>query len=183
MKIALENISFLEYVEKGFDSRYDYALLFGNFEPLDLFSLGDLTNHTFGFVKDIQEILNYEGLTWDRLFDEMSKFLKVDKKSLYQYKFFDLFRFKLFLKKEVEKINELESKAFGHETTIIESEAGIDEFAKYRSFIQLDKLANGDILKYDEIRKQPYFICFTKLKLESDRVEFDKRFAKLSSKI
>lgn len=143
------------------------------FEPLDLFKLGDLTDCQFGFVKDVQDLLNYEGLTWEKFFEEISNYKKITQRRIALMPLFDLHRARLYLKKEVEKINEIESNGLGHNPSAEEESAGINIFEKYRAFLQFDKLTGGDITKIDEIRKLPYSLCFAKLMLEADKAEFE----------
>ena len=143
------------------------------FEPLDLFKLGDLTDCQFGFVKDMQDLLNYEGLTWEKFFEEISNYKKITQRRIALMPLFDLHRARLYLKKEVEKINEIESNGLGHSPSSEEESAGINIFEKYRAFLQFDKLTGGDITKIDEIRKLPYSLCFAKLMLEADKAEFE----------
>lgn len=182
MKKLLNNISFLEYFELRNKKEYDFALRFGNFEPLDLFKFGDFVDKSFGFVKDFQEILNYEGLTWERFFEEIEKETKLDKKQIAKYPLFELHRCKLYIKNEIEKINTIELNALGHKATNEEESAGLETFAKYRSFLQFDTLAGGDITKIDVVRLVPYSVCLAKLMLDADRKEYEETLFKIRNR-
>lgn len=182
MKKLLNNISFLEYFELKDKKEYNFALQFGIFEPLDLFKFGDFVDKSFGFVKDFQEIMNYEGLTWERFFIEIEKETKIDKKELVKYSLIDLHRCRLFIKKEIEKINEIELNALGHKSTSEEESADLESFAKYRSFLQFDALAGGDITKIDLVRLQPYSVCLAKLMLDADKKEYEERLMRIRNR-
>ena len=179
MKKEVVDISFQDYISLNNRSQYDYYLRYGKLKPLDYFKLGDITEQSYGFVKDMQEYLNYSGLTWINYFKTMEEYgHKINPKD----SLFTLQQSRLWLKEQIEFVNKLESDGLGHTPEPDEEVAGIDMFGKYRSFMQLDKLAGGNVTKYDEVRKQPYGTCFTKLKLESDKIEYETRLNKIRTK-
>jgi len=176
------DITFKEYVELKDRTTYDYYLRYADFEPGDLFGLNDITEHTYGFVKDVQELLNYTALTWGNYTELLEEYNISTPINTGNLSLFKLHCSKLWLKEQIEQLNELESIALGQASTAKEQAAGVDMFAEYRSFIQLDKLSDGDILKYDEIKKMPYLRCFTKLKLEADKQTFQINLNNLNKK-
>lgn len=176
--MKLDNITFVDYVNLKDRSEYDYALRYGIYESKDLFLIGEMVDCPFGFVKDMQDILNYEGLTWEKLIDEISTYKKINKADVANRPLFDLHKFRLYLKEQVEKINEIEQIS-GHAPEPDEESAGIEVFAKYRAFLQYDKLSNGDITKIEEIKKLPYSICFAKLMLDADKADYEEKLFKI----
>jgi hypothetical protein len=179
--IKVPNISFLEYANLDTRKDYDYYLRYANLKGLDLFCLGDFLAQPFGFVKDMQEYMNYQGLNWEDFFTEMSKKTGEATDSIVKRSLFDLQRARIYIRDEIEKINTLERTQLGHTSDSDEERAGIDVFNKFRSFIQFDKLAQGDIRRFKEIEEIPYDICFTKLLLDAEKYEFDKRLNKVRS--
>lgn len=178
MKLKIPNISFLDYIELPDKAEYNYYLRYGDFKPLDLFNFGDFEDQDFGFVKDMQEHLNHSGLSWQIYFKEVALKTGKSEKEIAKRPLFDLQCSRFFIKEQIERINTLESASLGHTAGQREIEAGIERFQKFRSFIQFDKLAGGDILKFDEIRKITYSICFTKLVLDAEVIEFKNRINK-----
>ena len=177
-KIKVPNISFLEYVELDDKTDYNYYLFYGEFKPLDIFKLGDFTDQDFGFVKDMQDYMNSTGLSWQDFFKEMAIKTKKKETTIARMSLFKLQQGRVYIKEQIERINKLENDNLSHTPSHKETSAGIDGFAKFRSFIQFDKLAGGDILKYDEVRKVPYGTCFTKLLLDAETNEFQIRVNK-----
>ena len=175
-KINIEDISFTTYLSLKDKSKYDYCIRYADKlkEPLDIFEIGDFIEQPFGLVKDLQELLNHSGMTWQSYFDTLLKHGII--KSYAQagaMSLFTLQRSRVYIKTSIETINKLESDGLGHTPSPDEEIAGIDRFNKYRSFYQLDKLAGGDVTKYEAVRKEPYGNCFTKLMLESDKAAYD----------
>jgi len=183
MKIQIQNISYVDYLSHPDKLKYNYYLRNGEFNALDLFNLGDFMEQNFGFVKDIQYYLNNTGLTWDLFFKEMESKTGINIKEIVKHSIFDLQMARVFLKSEIEKINELENKNLSYKSSQVEIAAGIEEFSNFGAFLQFDKLAGGDITKIESIRNQPYNICFTKLLLEAQRNEFNEKYNKLIQKI
>jgi len=182
MKIKKANISFIEYVSLKDRSEYDYLLKYGGLKADDYFNLGDFLNLEFGFIKDMQEHLNYTGLDWQTYLEEISKHTRKDLKKLANIGIFDLYQSRLYLRQEIERITKLESSNLGHKASIEEEQAGIEVFDKYRSFLQFDHLTKGNIIKINDIRKIKYSICFTKLMLDADRSEFDNKLFNIRNK-
>jgi hypothetical protein len=172
MKIKIKDISFVQYYSLKDKSVYNYFLNYAELKPIDLFKLGDIFDLPFGFVKDMQDYLNFTGLTWEDYISEISKFKHINKRQIVKYSLFELQASRLWLREQIIKINELESE-IGHEPTSEEQAAGLEIFAKYRAFLQFDNLAGGDITKIEAIRALPYSTCFAKMKLDADRKEYE----------
>jgi hypothetical protein len=183
MKIKVQNISFIEYYNLKDRSDYNYYLQYAEIEPKDFFKVGELKHLTFGTVKDIQELYNSSGfIMWNDYFKELEKLTGSKQDELSKIPLFDLHRFRLYLYDQIDFINDLESTKLSHKPDADEQIAGIEEFGKYKSFVQFDNLAGGDILKYNKIREEPYMICFTKMLLDAERNEFQERLNKLKTK-
>lgn len=174
IKLFVENIRYIDYVNLKNKDKYNYYLRYGMLEPFDFFELGDFMELEFGFVKDMQEILNYTGLTWSVFITQMSGYLKKPMKQIAKEPLFYLQQQRLYIKDQIEKINKLESNNLGYTPTMDEERAGIEVFTKYKSFLQFDNLTGGDLLKIEAIKKLPYSICFAKMKLDADKAEFNR---------
>ena len=182
MKKKVLNISFVEYANLTDRSEYDFILRYAKLEPADHLKIGSFDENTFGFVKDIQDLMNTTGLNWETFFDEMNKRTGIDLQTLAKKPLFDLQSQRLFIKQQVDMINTLESTQLGHTASPDEEQAGLDVFKKYRAFCQFDKLMTlWPQYKLDEVRALPYSLCFTKLMYESDKMEFEKALHKLRS--
>ena len=86
--------------------------------------------------------------------------------------------------KSILEITEIENNALGHTPTgdeIIASEE-VGGFDSFGYLPELDKLAGGDILKYDAIRKQSWSDCFSKLAYESRQMRYQNKMMELIRK-
>lgn len=179
--MKVPDISFKQYVELEDRTLYDYYLEFGKFIAEDVFKLGPFMDRSFGFVKDIQYYFVYDkkGFTWPVFFEEVEKATGESYKSLVNRSIFELQKAILYFKEQIEIINDMESEYLGHAPTGDQIAAGINDFGAYGAFLQFDKLAGGDLLKYEEVKKLDYSFCFTKLKLEADRDGYTERYNKI----
>jgi len=176
--MKIRDITFIEYVSLDLDSKivYDYYLEYGKHKAVDHFGIGAFVDASFGFVKDLQYYFNstQEGFTWDDFFKEMSIFTGRGVHDLQHMSIFTLMEVVKYITDQVSIINNMEANYLGYAPDANEVRAGIDKFSEYGGFVQFDSLAQGDLLRYDAIKKLPYSICFTKLKLEVDRSTYQK---------
>lgn len=181
--MIITNITFQEYYELEDKTDYNFFLRNGIFDSLDLFNTGDFNELTFGFVKSAQQIVNSKaGLTWDKYFDLIIDLTNKNQKDIAKNYIFQLHMNRLYIVKEVEKINLMENRFLSHASDADEVSAGLSEFEKFGAFLQFDKLAGGNILKIEEIKSLPYDFCFTKLYLETEKSKFQSRLSKMKSK-
>jgi len=176
--MKVQDITFKQYVALQDRTLYDYYLEFGKFAAEDVFKVGPFVDLPFGFVKDIQYHIVYskDGLTWYLFFEEISKLKQVKLIDLADYSIFSIHKAVLYFRDQVGVINDMESNYLGHAATAEERQAGIDRFSSYGPFLQYDRLAGGDLLKFEEIKKLPYSVCFTKLKLDADNAEYQQAY-------
>jgi hypothetical protein len=169
--MKIKDITFKKYYELEDKSIYDYALRYSKIDPEDVLNIGSLKNYSFGFVKDMQYYVS-SGITWEDFIEAMTKITDYTAKDLSKLSIFKLKKSILYIIEEVKKINKMESDYLGHDVSIEEEQADIGRFNEYGPFIQFDKLAGGDVLKYDQIKELNYELCFTKLKLENDMSQY-----------
>lgn len=60
--------------------------------------------------------------------------------------------------------------------------AGCEKLDKYGDFATIDALANGDITRYKEVEKMTISTVLVKLKYDSDKAEYQDRYAEQSKK-
>jgi hypothetical protein len=172
--MQVKDLTFKDYASLKDRSQYDLYLRYGNFEPFDVFALGSFLELSFGTVKDFQYYAQ-QGLTWEIFFKSISELKDISFKALGLKSIFELHKARLYFIEQVTAINNMESDFLGHAPSAEEIQAGIEKFNDYGSFIQFDKLAVWYSLNFEEVGKLEYDFCFTKLKLEADRNEFNEK--------
>lgn len=179
--MKIPNITYVKYTNLKDKSEYNYYLRYGNFKSKDLFELGNFVKLNFGFVKDMQEQYNSEGLTWESFIEAISEKKDIKMSKLGLIPLFDLHCARLFMKDELDKINLIENNKLSHTASSDEERAGINIFGSYKAFLQYDKLAGGDILKIEKIKQIPYGECFLKLSLDADSARYENALNKIRS--
>lgn len=70
----------------------------------------------------------------------------------------------------------IEQDHLGGEPSLDEKNAGVEELAQFGYANNLDMLAGGDLLKYDDILLKPYAVVFRKLYMEKVKQDIQKRY-------
>ena len=174
------NISFVKYHELDNTKEFDKLIKF--LKPKDVLNIGEFTELSFGFVKDMQEHFNHSGITWSDFLDEMAALTNKSVKELASMSVYDINQQFRYCKEQVIVINNIEDQKLSHAPNADEKAANIERFSVYRGFLQFDKLAGGDMLKIKLVRSLPYSLCLTKLALDADNVRFTKDFQSIKDK-
>lgn len=174
----LYNYTFAEFLALSNDDRELYKA-FGLKAGAKNLTTTDPQEWQWGRVKQIQDLVNREYLWLDDIIEVVMVALDKKREEVEQMKWFDIARFYTFILKAISDINEKEQQ-LAYEPDARELNAGIEDFARFSWFATLDRLAGGDILKYDEVGKQPWSIIFTKLLLNKTDAEYNKKLIKQS---
>lgn len=134
----VDNITFKSYLALEDKAEYDFLIMFSGLfnKPEDIFCFGDLTNQSFGFIKELQQDFN-KGLTWERFFYHIKK--PIDQ--LLEYGLMELCQARSYFKSEIERINKVESEILASETTEDEIRSGIEKFSVFGPYTQLRSIA------------------------------------------
>lgn len=172
--MQLNSINIGEYLHLSEEEResYDFAIKYSEqAEARDILAFGDLTDKTFGEVKD-----------WQQRFSEQDVFVKFltnyypESVGFDVFKFFAAFRF---VEGEVLRVAEIEAKLLHHEPSIEEEAAGLERFAKLGVGIQIDSLAKGQVWMYETVRQMPYKECLFKMVLDKTNNDYQNEFQKV----
>ena len=127
----------------------------------------------WGKIKQIQDIISLDWLRWDDLTEIIMLALDKTREEVLDMKWFEVARFYSFILESIKEINEKE-KQLNYEPDAKEMAAGIDRFQQFSWFATLDRVAGGDVLKYEEVSKQPYSVIFSRLLLQKTEAEYNK---------
>jgi hypothetical protein len=170
--MEIRDITLKEYFELEDRSEYDFVMKYSQRfnEPTDIFGMGELTNRSFGFVKDLQYTFS-EGVEWKELINFVEVLTGETQRKLIEYRFIDWCKFMAFMVESLGTISKLEEHLV-YQTTGADEDAGISNLNKFGVFIQIDTLAKGDIRLYEQIRGLKYDLCFTKLLMDKEIQEY-----------
>ena len=140
----------------------------------------DCKTWTFEAVKETQYMMKRQ-LDYKAMIEIVSRQINTDILSIDAHVFFGTFNG---IAKSILEITEIENNALGHTPTgdeMIASEE-VGGFDSFGYLPELDRLANGDILKYDAIRKLSWSECFSKLAYDSRQSRYQNKMLELIHK-
>lgn len=177
-KDELYNYTFAEFVALEVDERELYKA-YGLKAGAKNLTETDPQEWQWGRIKQIQDLVNREYLWLTDIAEVVMIALDRKRMEVEQMKWFDIARFYTFILKAISEINEKEQQ-LSYEPDAKEMNAGIERFQQFSWFATLDRLAGGDVLKYDEVGKQPWNIIFAKLLLQKAEAEYNKALIRQS---
>lgn len=75
-----------------------------------------------------------------------------------------------------------ENRYLSYEPEPEEIEAGMESFQKFGRLMTVDAIAKGDLLKHEQVINLPYSRIFTKLYMERERSEFQRRYHQIKNR-
>ena len=180
--MKIPHVTYKQYIAGVNRDEVDYVLKYNQFQPEDLFEIGDIMKRSFDFVKNLQSMFN-GGMTWDDYFSFIDSQGFIDKDKLYDTSIYVVYASMLWFKERVEFINELESSSLGHTPTGEEIQAGIENFSIFDNYPQYRNLAGGgDYDKIERVKQWPYEYCFLEMKYVATKQEFESELMKIRTK-
>ena len=140
----------------------------------------DCKTWTFEDVKETQYQLKKQ-IDYKTMIEIVNRQIKKDIFEIDAHVFFGTFNG---IAKSILEITDIENNALGHTPTgdeMIASEE-VGGFESFGYLPELDRLANGDILKYDAIRKLSWSECFSKLAYDSRQSRYQNKIIELMHK-
>ena len=89
------------------------------------------------------------------------------------------------LTNEVQRVLEMEQRALQGESNPYEAQlqqAGADQLLPFKDLAIIDTLAQGDILRYEQVEALPYEVVFYSLYYKTIRQNIDNRFQQIMTK-
>ena len=172
--MKLPFITIGEYCQLDNEERkdYDFAIRYSTqAEAKDLLLFGDITKKKFGEVKDWQQLYSEK--------DFFVKFLTLFDEKILTLDVFSFFAFYRYVESEINRVNEIEYNLLKHEATADEVAAGIDRFNQFGVLLQIDNLAKGNVLEWDNIKNLPYEYALAKLCIDKNSNDFQRDYQQI----
>ena len=173
--MQIERYTVYEFLFLSDEKRAEMAAIY-NLVTFDI----DCKEWTFEDVKETQYQMKKQ-IDYKTMIEIVGRQIKSDIFELDAHVFFGTFNG---IAKSILAITEIENNALGHTPTgdeIIASEE-VGGFDSFGYLPELDKLAGGDILKYDEIKKKQWSECFSKLAYDSRQMRYQNKMMELIHK-
>ena len=146
----------------------------------DDWGVDDFMKWPFVTVRKVQLILSEE-LDYENIIEIILLITGCPIEKILTIKWFHVFSFLKFVNNSIKEVNKLEEK-LAYEPDANEERAGIEMYNQFGYFSTVDRLAGGDLLKYEEVGMTEYGIVFTKLLLNKVDAQFIKNYQKIISK-
>jgi len=182
--MTLKNITLSEYLaldnqeEYNFFMRYSRAL---NNNPPDVFSVKDLTEKSFGLVKDLQFDLA-AGMDWNHIIEYI---MKLTGKTYSQITIMRIDKFCQgwkYITNEVERISEIESQVLAYIATDEERQAGIEKLGVLGVYMQFRSIAITLGYSIEQVKAMRYDEAFLELTTQKMLSEYEQELMKVRQK-
>lgn len=178
----LNDYTYQQFLELPADERDEYKAYGLLAKPRNLHPK-DPMEWEWGRVKQIQELIGQDHLSWDELTEVIMIASMKDRDEILQLKWHQVLKFYRFIMGAMQYMAEREQQ-LSYEPDAKEMAAGIEErYSQFGWFATLYRLSGGDPLKYDEIGKQPYSVIFATLLLQKADIDYNKALIKQSSHV
>ena len=175
--IEVENYTLNEFVMLPEEMQSDYVTIGLALNGDNWTDEDDITQWPWGRIKEIQsELINDLGL--ETIVNIINISTDIDKEDIMKKGWYEVFRFFNWIMKSLDIISNLE-KQLAYEPSGDELRAGIEEYNQFGYFVTIDRLAQGDPLRYEDITKQPFNIIFSKLLLNGVDYNFQSAYSKI----
>lgn len=137
---------------------------------------------SFGQVTEIRN--NFNNATIDSIIESISIVTGLQNKEIFKFTITRIYGIINSIKEQLEIISSMEINELSDEEDDIDliTVNANERMAKFGVLNTIDSLANGDLLKWDEIEKLPYLTVFTKLKMDKEKNKIQKEVSELQKK-
>lgn len=179
--IELKNISLREYVELEDRSEYDFAMkyAFRFKEPVDEYGLGDMTELTFGVIKDLQYDIE-SGMTFEKLLEYTERLGQI--KAIGSEPLDKVMRFSNYIIESIKQIIDVENQTLSHEADPDEEEAGMERFNGLGVYLQMRSIATTFHITPQEVREWKYADALTEMYTAKQLNDYERDLMKIKQR-
>jgi hypothetical protein len=177
----LKNITLQEYLELEDQEEYNFFMRYSralNNNPPDIFSVGDLTDRSFGLVKDLQFDL-VTGMDWNHIIEYVMKLTGKKYASVAAYHIDKFCQGWKYITGEVERISEIEQQVLAYIATDDERRAGIEKLGVLGVYMQFRSIAITLGCSIDQVREMRYDEAFLELTTQKMLSEYEQELMKI----
>ena len=185
-------MTLLQYLLMPAEGRREVTLILEVMKPLPFFYRGlwwwkkrhgveRLTDLTWGDVRAVIDLLGSGELP--QVIEAFRLVYKIKNPArMNVYRFYACIKH---LTNEVQRVLEQEQRALQGEPSPYEAQlqqAGVEQLQPFRDLAIIDTLAQGDILRYEQVEALPYDVVFYTLYYRTVRQNIDNRFQQIMTK-
>ena len=185
-------MTLLQYLLLPMDRQREITLILEVMKPLHIFYRGlwwwkkrhgveRLTDLTWGDVRAVIDLLGSGELP--QVIEAFRLVYRIKHPArMNVYRFYACIKH---LTNEVQRVLEMEQRALQGEANPYEAQlqqAGADQLLPFKDLAIIDTLAQGDILRYEQVEALPYEVVFYSLYYKTIRQNIDNRFQQIMTK-
>lgn len=176
----LKNISFGEYLALDNQEEYSFFMRYSNVlnRAQDTFMIGDMTEKSFGIVKDLQFDMS-QGMTWNQIIEYIMKFTGKDYGQIVALPLTKFCPGWKYIQGEIERITDIEMAALSYTPTNEEKEAGIDNLDILGVYLQIRKIALTLRYSIEQVKAMRYDEAFLELVTQKKLSEYESELSKV----
>jgi len=178
--MELDNITFGQYLALPDQDEYDFFMMYSTAltNPVDEFDVGDMTERTFGLVKDMQFDL-VQGVAWVSIMEYIMKLTTYTARQLQDMPLDTFCRGWKYIQGEIERISEIESITLAYTPTDEEVRAGIDKLGALGVYLQFRSIATALKYSIDQVKAMRYDEAFLELTTQKLLSEYESEIARI----
>lgn len=176
--IELEKISIRQYCELEDRSEYDFAIKYARLftNAKDEYSIGDLTEMTFGFIKDLQYDIE-SGITFEKYIEIVQQLTKI--KNIGSEPLDKFIRFTNYILESIKQIIEVENISLSHEPDADEEQAGMGLFDGLGVYLQIRSIATTFHIEPQKVREWKYSDAFVEMVTAKRLSDYERNLHKI----
>lgn len=181
--MSLKNISYRKYAVLEDKSEYDFYIKYSIVcnTSKDIFKLGDMTQRSFGLIKDIQYDLGQGELTWLRYLEYIQTMTGKSIKRLALLGIVELCQSHKYFISEIQRIIEIESIALEYAPDNKEVRAGINKLDDLAIYLQIRSIAQELNMTIKQVKDMKYEEAFVELVAQSRLADYSKKYMKINA--
>jgi len=144
----------------------------------NVYETDDIIDWKYGDVKEMQDHFSV-AMSLDEIPMVLSLSCSKTAEQLEKAYWVDVFEYYNYIKAEVLRTVKLEEADLSYEPDVDELGAGIERYNQFGILVSIDRIAGGDVTKWETITEMPYRIVHSKLKLSKVDTEYQNALTKI----
>jgi hypothetical protein len=170
-----------DYINLEDKSEYDFAIRYASIftNQVDEYKVGDISELTFGFVKDTQYDLE-NGATFGKVIEIISDMEIV--KDIGAEPLDKFVRFSNYLIESIKQIIDIENQTLSHTPDADEEEAGMNRFDDLGIYLQIRSIAQTFHIEPQKVREWKYSEAFVEMVTAKALNEYERELNKIKAR-
>lgn len=177
--MKFKKITFEKFLQLDVEEMTLYRTVGLSIKP-DSWNVSEVLEWDFITVKKVQAVINGT-YNYQDFIEVVQMLTGYPFEKILSKLWYDVFAFHNFVTVQIYKVDELEEK-LSYEPDIDQVNAGIENFNQFGYFATVDRLADGDVTKYDAVGAIDYATVYAKLLLNKVDSEYSKRLIEIKTK-